>query len=96
LKTAPKTATATERDMEMNIHKRKAARVKIHWYVYAEWAFVAFEVNWVLQYFRAGYFPAMTLCVYELLCVGALLLFYGDDCGKDVYSRTAQLLCAAE
>ena len=66
-------------------------QARIHWYVYAEWGFVLYQLSWIDLYFRyEKYLPAY-FGLYQALSMLILLAAYGDDRGSDFYSQCDRL-----
>ena len=55
-------------------------------YIYAEIAFVLFQVLWVFLFLSSAMWVSAALAAYQGLAVLSLLLFYGDDKEADVFS----------
>lgn len=72
--------------------KAVKTQARIHWYVYAEWTFVLYQLSWIDLYFRYNkYFPAY-FGLYQALSMLILLAAYGDDRGSDFYSQCDRVL----
>ena len=66
--------------------KIKNSQAKIHWYVYAEIAFVVYQLFWIDLYIRYGEYFAACFGIYQATCMLILLAAYGDDRDGDLYS----------
>ena len=75
---------------------RPVQRARVHWYVYAELAFVAYQLCWVIHFLRCGQSAAAWGVGCPALAVGTLCCFYGDQATSIATSPLPPRDCATE